>query len=342
MKVSNHNPGRSLAVALALPFVLAGGPAAGGETSREFGVYEYVVERAGQGVAPAAEAIEAALLRGGWRLLARVDAGPPAGCKYQARVLAVLDPEYARKLMAANPKTGPFAVVDRINVFQDEAGTQVAIVNAESVNRTVLMNDSAYADLSRAHVEALRALVAGAVPGQASEREYGEKRAGGYIGKTMGVMAGGPFTDKIKDEAVVKTTDWRAVAAKLRQGLLRPGEKWGLHLVYELELAERETVVFGCTGTPMDSKSFSIVGAGGDGARASYQCPGLAHAAAYPLEVVVTRQGDAVSVRWVDAMYRMKMYFEDAGKWAFMTNMGMPGSIHDELAGQIKVALGLP
>ena len=41
-------------------------------------------------------------------------------------------------------------------------------------------------------------------------------------------------------------------------------------------------------------------------------------------------------------MYRMKMYFEDAGKWAFMKNMGMPGSIHDELAGQIKSALGLP
>jgi len=48
MKVSNHNPGRSLAVALALPFVLAGGPAAGGETSREFGVYEFHDELAGQ------------------------------------------------------------------------------------------------------------------------------------------------------------------------------------------------------------------------------------------------------------------------------------------------------
>jgi hypothetical protein len=26
-------------------------------------------------------------------------------------------------------------------------------------------------------------------------------------------------------------------------------------------------------------------------------------------------------------MYRMKMYFEDAGKIAFAKNMGMPGSI---------------
>jgi hypothetical protein len=35
----------------------------------------------------------------------------------------------------------------------------------------------------------------------------------------------------------------------------------------------------------------------------------------------------------------MKMYFEDAGKWAFMKNMGMPGSIHDELTALIAAAL---
>jgi hypothetical protein len=38
-------------------------------------------------------------------------------------------------------------------------------------------------------------------------------------------------------------------------------------------------------------------------------------------------------------MYRMKMYFEDAGKWAFMKNMGMPGSIADEISAQVRPAL---
>jgi len=49
---------------------------------------------------------------------------------------------------------------------------------------------------------------------------------------------------------------------------------------------------------------------------------------------------DGDLARLVDTMYRMKMYFEDAGKWAFMKNMGMPGSIHDEIAAQIKAGLG--
>jgi len=67
--------------------------------------------------------------------------------------------------------------------------------------------------------------------------------------------------------------------------------------------------------------------------------PRLARAAAYPIEVVVAREGQTVRVRLVDVMYRMKLYFEDAGK-AFMTNMGMPGAIQDELKQQIRAALG--
>jgi hypothetical protein len=38
-----------------------------------------------------------------------------------------------------------------------------------------------------------------------------------------------------------------------------------------------------------------------------------------------------IQVQAVDEMYRMKMFFEDAGKMAFAKNMGMPGSIEDEL-----------
>jgi len=42
----------------------------------------------------------------------------------------------------------------------------------------------------------------------------------------------------------------------------------------------------------------------------------------------------------VDAMFRMKMYFEDAGKWAFMKNMGMPGSLADEIRVKVRESLG--
>lgn len=328
--------------ALVLPLVLAGGPARADEANAVFGVYEYVLTTTRGNLDDATGAIESAFSTAGWRLLAKVDVGVPQGCRYRARVLAVVDSEYARRLMAANRKTAPFALVDRVNVFEDEGGVHVAVLNAESVNRTVLMDDVAYSALSRAHVKAVRELLTGAVAGKEIHREFGEKRSRGYIGKTMGVMAGGPFGEKVKDEATVASSDWKTVAEKVRQGLIGPGGKWGLHLVYALELPEQETIIFGSAGAAMDSKSFSIVGAGADVARASLQCPGLAHAAAYPIEVVVTRDAGVVKVRLVDTMYRMKMFFEDAGKWAFMKNMGMPGSIHEELMAQIESGLALP
>jgi hypothetical protein len=56
---------------------------------------------------------------------------------------------------------------------------------------------------------------------------------------------------------------------------------------------------------------------------------------------VVRKTEEGVKVQMLNVMYRMKMYFEDAGKWAFMKNMGMPGSLHDEVKKQIQAGLGM-
>ena len=38
-------------------------------------------------------------------------------------------------------------------------------------------------------------------------------------------------------------------------------------------------------------------------------------------------------------MWRMKLYFQDAGNWAFMKNMAMPGDIQKEIDAAIKRAV---
>ncbi len=311
-----------------------------GQDGKGYGVYQYVVQSAQGSFEEISTALENAAAAANWRVLAKVDAGAPKDCAYKARVFVLHDAAYAQAIMTANRKTGPFAVVDRINLFQDENGTHVAVVNPHSINRTILMDDEKYEAMTATHLQALRQMIAGAVQGTASEKEYGQFREKGYIGKTMGVMAGGSFDSKLVDLAKIAGGNWKEVATKVRQGLSQSGNTWGMHVVYELELPEFETVVFGTTGTPMDSKSFSIVGAGADEAREKLKCPGLAHAAAYPIEVVVAKEDGAVKARLVEVMFRMKMYFEDAGKWAFMKNVRMPGSIQDELSEQITKGLG--
>ena len=99
-------------------------------------------------------------------------------------------------------------------------------------------------------------------------------------------------------------------------------------------------VILGVSGAAMESRAYQIVGAGSDDTRDGYRCPGLAYGPAFPVEVVVLRDSGAVRVTLVDEMYRMKLYFEDAGKMKFAANMGMPGSIEDEIRGLIRAGVG--
>ncbi len=307
---------------------------------KEYGVYQYVIESAHGTFEAISSSIENSARAAGWSVVTKVNAGVPDGCMYKARVFVLHKSSYADNVMAANRTTGPFAVVDRVNLFEDENGIHVAVVNPHSINRTILMDDTKYEAMTQAHLQALRSMIASAVKGNPSERQYGQMRHVGYISKTMGVMAGGSFDSKLVELATVSGGNWKEVAAKVRDGLSQQSKKWGMHRVYELELPPFETVLFGTTGTPMDGKSFDIVGAGADESRENLKYPGLAHAAAYPIEIVVAKEGDAVTVRTVEVMFRMKMYFEDAGNWAFMKNVRMPGSIQDELTVQVKSGLG--
>ncbi len=327
----------SLLIVIILAFQLVGLA----DEKKEYRVYQYVVESAQGSFEEISEAIENSAINNGWQVLAKVDGGVPENCPYKTRVFVLYDSAYGKLIMDANSFTGPFAVVDRVNLFEDENGIHVSVVNPHSINRTILMDDQKYENMSEAHLQSLRNMITSVVKGTISEKEYGQKRKKGYIGKTMGVMAGGSFDGKIDDEATVTGKDFQEVVAKVREGLSKTGEKWGMHLVYELPLPEYGVVLFGTTGTPMDSKSFKIVKAGSDKSRKKFKCPGIAHAAAYPLEVVVRKTEEGVKVQMLNVMYRMKMYFEDAGKWAFMKNMGMPGSIHDEVKKQIQAGLGM-
>lgn len=305
------------------------------------GVYEFVVKNSPLTFEQASEALAGGIPAHEFTLLAQLDAKSPEKCDYRARVFALYDSAYGAEMLQINRLTAPFAIVDRINLFEDEDGVHIAIVNPANINRTVLMDDHAYTALSEAHRAKLRQLITDVIPGTFSEKQFGKIRKKGHIGKTMGVMAGGSFDGKIKDVAVLPDADFNDVVAKLETGLNTNDPKWGLKLAYELKLASENVVVFGSTSPKIEAKSFRIVKAGSDKARKKFTCPGIAHAAGYPIEVVVSKEEDGVHVRLVNIMFRMKMYFEDAGKWAFMKNMGMPGSIQKELQDQIKVALGL-
>lgn len=290
----------------------------------------------------AVAALRGGFVAAGWEVLAAYESGAGVACGYGARILVVHSPAYAGAVLAHGPRAA-FALPLRLAVFQDEAGTHVAAFNPLSINRTIVAERGFEAE-SEGVLREVGRIVAGAARGVPSQRAYGQVRRRGLIGRTMGIMAGGPFPDKIETVYVANSAeagDLMRVADRVWAALQGGGRgRWQIRGVYRLNLAERGVVILGVSGAAMESRAYQIVGAGSDDSRGSYRCPGLAYGPAFPVEVVVLRDSGSVRVTLVDEMYRMKLYFEDAGKMKFAANMGMPGSIEDEIRGLIRAGVG--
>lgn len=304
-----------------------------------YGVYLRLVEGLDGSVQATAETLAASLEAAGWEVAAVRTMSGSAACGFESRVLVVHSDGYAAAV-APYGSHAAFAVPLRVAVFEDEAGVHVGALDVRSLNRTVV-DEQVPGSAWEPWLGRLKAAVQAPFPDHVVDAAYGQLREEGRIARTFGIMAGGPFVEKLEVAGSVPAagTSVSAVATRLEAAFGGSGE-WGLEGVYRIDLPAMEAVVLGVSGATMESKAFEIVAHGGDDARKEMACPGLDHAPAFPIELVVRRAGDAVEVVLVDEMFRMKMFFEDAGKVAFAKNMGMPGSIEDEIRRAVEAALG--
>jgi hypothetical protein len=313
----------------------------GGLSGQDVGVFLRIVDAEPGTMVQVSSDLEGAIESAGWNLLVSYEAGVEAeACSFGARVFVVDWPEHTRVVLSQGYH-GAFAAPLRLAVYEDELGVHVSAVNPRSVNRTIVAEEGMDEEWAR-FADALRETISSAMGRTPAQGEFGQFRDKGRIGRTLGIMAGGPFLEKIKDVTTVPAGEDgpEGVARRVFDALQarEPGKDWGMRPVYLMTPAENVAVV-GFTGERMEARSFSIVGKGSDDGRSEMACPGIDHAAAYPVEVVFVREGEEVRVVLVDEMYRMKMFFEDAGKMSFARNMTMPGSIEDEIKNLVRSAL---
>lgn len=298
----------------------------------EYGVYVKVVEKAKGSFDEVTNRVDSALKNAGWEVIGTFDTGVPEGCKFRSRVIVFSSPSYAKTIMANGVKAA-FALPLRAGIYEDETGINVAVLNPASINRTMI-DETKLDDFSLSVMNSVVDAIASHVPGDAVKKQIGEIRDEGRVGG----MGGGDFLDKI--EEVYATADssdssLRKVSENVKKGILQNKNDW--RLIYTLDLSGNGAVIFGVTKTKTEGRAFEI--AGEKRSSDSYRFPGLDHNAAFPIEVIVYREGGKVKVVVLDEMYRMKVYFEDAGRWAFIKNMGMPGRIEGEIIDMIKAGL---
>ncbi|GMV05506.1 MAG: hypothetical protein AMXMBFR53_17840 [Gemmatimonadota bacterium] len=325
-------------VALAVP---GSAPAAAAlSDDPEPGVYLRLLSGSSLDFEDASRRLEAALSAAGWTVDARLDAAVGQACAFRGRVIVAHLPSLADRLLASGPHAA-FALPVRFVVWEDETGVGVGATNPMNLFRTIVDEETSPSDWADV-ADRIRAVGRAAFPGAAAEGEYGQRRGNARIGRTMGIMAGGPFVGKLKEVVTQPAAGASAasVANRLRDAMVTAGAgEWGIRAVYVIPVPGRDMALLGVTGSGMEERSFSIVRHGGADARKDMACPGVDHAAAYPIEVSVAVVDGELQVRLVDVMYRMKMFFEDAGKMAFAKNMGMPGSIEDEIKDKIRAVL---
>ncbi len=312
---------------LILGISLAISPAA---QAAEYGVYVKVAEKVTGSFADAVKNAETALAKDGWQVLASYDAAVPEGCGFKAHTIVVDSAAYAQKIMAHGPRSA-FALPLRVAVFTDEKGINTSFLNPASLNRTVL-GDTTEKDLSVKTMQELSGILAAAAKGTVVNQQIGELRSKGHVGG----MGGGAFTEKITE--IYKKEDagsnFRDIAAKVKEGILANTKGW--RLVYSLDLG-KDVVIYGVDNRKTEARAFGIAGEKRESK--SNPCPGIDHAPAFPVEVVVMKDRGVVKVVTLDEMYRMKVYFEDAGNWAFMKNMRMPGEIEREIVEMSRAKL---
>jgi uncharacterized protein (DUF302 family) len=337
--------GRLAAAMVLLVGVSAAGPAApkSGSVQDTFGVYVHLLDEVNGSVADVAAAVRTALEADGFSVLSDYSLAVDSGkCGFNSTVISIHDDAYAETVLSQGPWAA-FALPLRVNVFEDEGGVHVSMVNPQSLNRTIV-SETEGAATAAGMVERIRGAVAGAGIGRTASGQFGQMRSQGLIGKTMGIMAGGPFVSKVEQILSVDADDVGGVEGlvELLGSSLEAGGgewKWGIRSMYGTMLVEGELGLVAVTGAGMEAKAMSIVGSGGDDSRSSMACAGIDHSGAFPLELVVKREGAEVNVYLIDEMFRMKMYFEDAGKMKFAMNMRMPGSIESEIRDKVDEAL---
>lgn len=300
----------ALALALALSPALA---------AEEYGVYVKAAEDIGMTFDEAVSALEEALPEAGWRVLASGEAGVPEACGFRAHNMVVHSEQYAERIMSHGPLSA-FALPLRVGLYEDEKGLNAAIVNPASINRTVL-GEGVDMELALETMDALSGAVASALKAPDVKKQIGELRTEGRVGG----MGGGDFLDKI--EVIHEGGDFGDVSSKVREGILANTDGWTLS--YSLPLEGSEAVIYGVTRKSTEARAFDIAGERRESD--ANPCPGIDHVAAFPIEVLVMRDSGGVKAVTLDEMYRMKVYFEDAGKWAFFKNMGMPGELEEEI-----------
>jgi len=290
----------------------------------EYGVFVKIIGGAKGSFDEVSAKVERALKDGGWEILTTYDTGTPEDSAFHSRVIIFTSSTYTASIMSYGVKAA-FALPLRVGMYEDKTGINVTLLNPVATNRT-MVHETRTKKPSLSTVEAISSAITKAVEGTKVMKQMGEIRKTGKLG--------GFGNDDFRDKIVTiywarQDTDpvYKRIVENVKYGIQHNTKNW--ELVYTLDLSSYGTTIFGIGNADIESMAFSI--AREKKSNKFFKFPVLYHNTAFPIEVIVYKEGGKVKVVTLEEMYRMKYYFEDAGFWVFIKYFRKPGQIQDEI-----------
>jgi hypothetical protein len=278
-------------------------------------------------------------------------------CGFNGKLVMFTSDDYIKMLTSFDNKYLVASFL-KIGIYETDKGIEINIADIETINRIVFndMGDSEYANaITETHpyktkiIDALHSLPYGDKVEDAMEpiRETDELRD---ADRDMFMMVGPMtlFEDEDQFPVIYEEKEETDVARieSLKElmynniSTFKPNEedyeyRWTAdpetdlqwQIIGEVHSPDNKAIMFGLTCSRTESESFRIVGDETE----TNKCPGLNHLTAYPIEVLLMLNENGLVVHTAREMFRMDMYFWDAGMAAFMDHMGMPGMLDDSI-----------
>jgi len=331
----------------------------------EHGMYMLTVRNAKGDINSVSELVIKSIESEGFRILAERDIATPDIvredgedlCGYKGKLIVFTSDDYIKMLTSFGNKYLVASFL-RVGVYETDEGIQVIIADPETINRIIFndLDDTEYqqaVDKTLPYkskiISAVHSISDGTDVTEAGEpiRSSEDLRE---ASRDMFMMVG-PMTffedeDQFPIIYAQKNENGTQGLENLKQEIFKnieyfqptkddadyrwtenPNEDLKWKIVGEVTSPDKKAILFGLTRNRTEAVSFYIVG---DETEVN-KCPGLDHLTAYPIEVLMMLEDGDNVVYTPREMFRMDMYFWDAGMGAFMNHMSMPEILDESI-----------
>ncbi len=330
---------RRIGIVIGALFVVFGWVGAAQAADEKFGIFERVLEASGS-FEDTTAALEKSLAESKLTLQAKDDLTIPDGVQ-KARVYILTSPSYMEAAKDLPPNTISAQIL-RIGVYEYGDGKKTHVNMANPIAHAMVFYAGtpqypqmiAAAKAAALEIKDVVAKVSGTQTSVQLEPTRTEKSLNKFNGDGPAKMMA-KFRNWSESQNLVfsdKPENFAATVAKVENLLNASKDKGaddasGWNLISKIPVGSN-AVYFGISNTYTENKAIRINSDfRSDGKTKDAPYPGVDHAPALPLEVLVINTGKDVQVVQYGEMWRMQLYFWDSGYLAFTKNTLVPNTI---------------